>query len=134
MYEYSIREVLKVVDGDTIDALIDLGFDIMYKSRIRLAGIDTPESRTRDSDEKALGLESKKYLAEALKSSKKIVVRTERMNSTEKFGRVLGWIYLDDNSNSINNVMIKDGYAWEYTGEAKVKDFAKLLEARSGNV
>jgi len=130
MYEYFIREVVKVVDGDTIDAIIDLGFDIMFASRIRLAGIDTPESRTKDQFEKKLGLESKKYLSDMLKDAKGIVVKTEKINSTEKFGRVLGWIYVNGEHNSLNNIMIRDGYAWPYLGEAKVKDFNALLEAR----
>jgi micrococcal nuclease len=130
MYEYFIREVVKVVDGDTIDAIIDLGFDIMFASRIRLAGIDTPESRTKDQFEKKLGLESKKYLSDMLKDAKGIVVKTEKINSTEKFGRVLGWIYVNGEHNSLNNIMIRDGYAWPYLGKEKVKDFNALLEAR----
>jgi micrococcal nuclease len=83
MYEYFVKDVVKVVDGDTLDVIIDLGFDIMFASRVRLAGIDTPESRTRDKVEKALGLESKKYLADRLKDAKRIVFRTEKINSTE---------------------------------------------------
>ena len=65
MYEYRVKQVLKVVDGDTIDVVIDLGFDISYTSRVRLAGIDTPESRTTDAREKILGLEVKEYLKKA---------------------------------------------------------------------
>jgi endonuclease YncB( thermonuclease family) len=69
MYQYYVRKVEGVVDGDTIDVLIDLGFDILFSSRVRLAGIDTPESRTKDLKEKALGLESKEYLKKALKDA-----------------------------------------------------------------
>jgi micrococcal nuclease len=130
MYEYYVRKVENVVDGDTIDVLIDLGFDILFQSRVRLAGIDTPESRTRDLKEKALGLESKEYLKKALKDAKSVVIKTEKMNSTEKFGRILGWIYVNGDTVSLNDMMINDGYAWGYMGDAKVKDFDALVKAR----
>ena len=131
MYEYYVNEVTNVVDGDTIDVVIDLGFDILFKSRVRLAGIDTPESRTSDKMEKALGLEAKEYLKKHIKDAKKVVVRTEKMDSSEKYGRILGWVYLDGDSESINNKMINDGYAWGYLGETKVKDFEALAKARA---
>jgi micrococcal nuclease len=130
MYEYYVRKVENVVDGDTIDVLIDLGFDILFQSRVRLAGIDTPESRTRDLKEKALGIESKEYLKKALKDAKSVVIKTEKMNSTEKFGRILGWIYVNGDTVSLNDIMINDGYAWGYMGDAKVKDFEALAKAR----
>ena len=131
MFEYYVKQVTNVVDGDTIDVVIDLGFDISFTSRVRLAGIDTPESRTKDKAEKALGLESKKYLADRIKSAKNVVIRTEKINSSEKFGRILGWLYLDGESNSINHEMIEKGYAWGYLGETKVKDFEALAKARA---
>jgi micrococcal nuclease len=130
MYEYYVRKVENVVDGDTIDVLIDLGFDILFQSRVRLAGIDTPESRTKDLKEKALGLESKEYLKKALKDAKSVIIKTEKMNSTEKFGRILGWIYVNGDTVSLNDIMINDGYAWGYMGDTKVKDFGALSEAR----
>jgi micrococcal nuclease len=130
MFEYYVKKVTKVVDGDTIDVDIDLGFDISFTSRVRLAGIDTPESRTRDLAEKALGLESKEYLKNHLKDAKSIVIKTEKMNSTEKFGRILGWLYVNGETVSVNDMMINDGYAWEYMGETKVKDFDALAKAR----
>lgn len=130
MYEYFVKEVTKVVDGDTIDVVIDLGFSILYSSRVRLAGIDTPESRTADKVEKELGLESKKYLADRLKAAKKIVIKTEKLDSSEKYGRILGWLYLDGDTVSVNNEMIKYGYAWGYLGDTKVKDFDALMAAR----
>jgi len=130
MYEYFVREVKNVVDGDTIDVIIDLGFDILFSSRVRLAGIDTPESRTTDKVEKALGLEAKEYLKKHLKDAKTIVIRTEKMNSSEKYGRILGWVYVNGESESLNNKMINDGYAWGYLGETKVKDFDALKKAR----
>jgi micrococcal nuclease len=130
MYEYYVRKVEGVVDGDTIDVLIDLGFDILFASRVRLAGIDTPESRTKDLKEKALGLESKEYLKKALKDAKSVVIKTEKMDSSEKYGRILGWIYVNDDTVSLNDMMINDGYAWGYLGDTKVKDFEALAKAR----
>ena len=131
MYEYFVKEVKNVVDGDTIDVVIDLGFDILFASRVRLAGIDTPESRTTDKAEKALGLEAKEYLKKQLKDAKSVVIRTEKMDSSEKYGRILGWVYVNGNSESLNNKMINDGYAWGYLGETKIKDFELLKKARS---
>ena len=130
MYEYYVRKVEGVVDGDTIDVLIDLGFDILFASRVRLAGIDTPESRTKDLKEKALGLESKEYLKKYLKDAKTVVIKTEKMDSSEKYGRILGWVYVDGNTVSLNDMMINDGYAWGYLGDTKVKDFDALAKAR----
>ena len=130
MYEYYVRKVENVVDGDTIDVLIDLGFDILFQSRVRLAGIDTPESRTKDLAEKALGLESKEYLKKALKDAKSVVIKTEKMDSSEKYGRILGWVYINGDTVSLNDMMINDGYAWGYLGDTKVKDFGALAKAR----
>jgi micrococcal nuclease len=131
MYEYFVKEVTKIVDGDTIDVVIDLGFDIMFSSRVRLAGIDTPESRTTDKVEKSLGLESKEYLKKYLKDAKPIIIKTEKMNSSEKYGRILGWVYVNGDTESLNDKMINDGYAWGYLGDTKVKDFEVLKKARA---
>jgi micrococcal nuclease len=131
MYEYFVKEVKNVVDGDTIDVVIDLGFDILFASRVRLAGIDTPESRTTDKAEKVLGLEAKEYLKKCLKDSKSVVIRTEKMDSSEKYGRILGWVYVNGESESLNNKMINDGYAWGYLGDTKIKDFEALKKART---
>jgi micrococcal nuclease len=131
MYEYYVRKVENIVDGDTIDVLIDLGFDILFQSRVRLAGIDTPESRTKDLAEKALGLESKEYLKKYLKDAKSVVIKTEKMDSSEKYGRILGWVYVNGNTESLNDKMINDGYAWGYMGDTKVKDFEALKKARA---
>lgn len=128
MYEYRIKNVLKVVDGDTIDVDIDLGFNISYTQRVRLAGIDTPESRTTDKFEKKLGMESKEWLKNALNHGKTIVIKTEKPDSSEKYGRILGWLFVDDVN--LNNVMIDQGYAWSYMGETKIKDFDALLRKR----
>ena len=130
MYEYRVKKVLNVVDGDTIDVDIDLGFDISLAKRVRMAGIDTPESRTTDKFEKTLGLEAKEYLKKNLKDAKEVVIKTELPDSSEKYGRILGWVYVDGNTVSINDMMINDGYAWGYMGDTKVKDFAALAEKR----
>ena len=130
MYEYRVKNITKIVDGDTIDVDIDLGFNISYSQRVRLAGIDTPESRTTDKFEKSLGLESKEYLKYKLKDAKLIVIKTEKPDSSEKYGRILGWLYIDGDTVSINDHMIEDGYAWGYLGDTKVKDFNALAEQR----
>jgi micrococcal nuclease len=131
MFEYYVKKVSKVVDGDTIDVDIDLGFDISFTSRVRLAGIDTPESRTSDKAEKALGLEAKAFLKNAIDSAKTVVIKTEKMDSSEKYGRILGWVFLDGSDKSINEEMISAGHAWGYLGETKVKDFTALAKARA---
>jgi micrococcal nuclease len=130
MFEYRVKQVIKVVDGDTIDVDIDLGFSISYSQRLRLAGIDTPESRTTDKLEKSLGIESKEYLKSKFKDAKDIVVRTEKPDSSEKYGRILGWVYVNGDSKSLNEQMIEDGYAWGYMGDTKVKDFSILADKR----
>ena len=130
MYVYKIKRLNSVVDGDTIDCDIDLGFDISINQRIRLAGIDTPESRTKDINEKKLGLESKDFLKKKLSECKgNLVIKTEKIDSTEKYGRILGWLYEDDKEISFNKIMIDEGYAWSYLGEKKVKDFS-ILESK----
>jgi len=131
MYEYHVKKVNNVVDGDTIDVDIDLGFDISFSSRVRLAGIDTPESRTTDKAEKVLGLEAKEYVKSKIKDAKVVVIKTEKMDSSEKYGRILGWLFLDGSKVSVNEQMIADGYAWGYLGDTKVKDFEALAKVRA---
>jgi micrococcal nuclease len=131
MYEYHVKKVNNVVDGDTIDVEIDLGFDISFSSRVRLAGIDTPESRTTNKAEKVLGLEAKEYVKSKIKDAKEVVIKTEKMDSSEKYGRILGWLFLDGSKVSVNEQMIADGYAWGYLGDTKVKDFEALAKVRS---
>ena len=130
MYEYRVKKVTGVVDGDTIDVDIDLGFNVSFSQRVRLAGIDTPESRTKDKFEKSLGIEAKEYLKSKLKDAKLVVIKTEKPDSSEKYGRILGWLYVDGDTISINDRMIEDGYAWGYLGDTKVKDFAALAKQR----
>jgi micrococcal nuclease len=106
-----------------------LGFDISLTKRIRLAGIDTPESRTTDAFEKKLGLEVKDWLKHRLEFAKDILIKTELPDSTEKYGRIIGHLFINGEEISINNQMIVEGYAWEYDGGTKKKDFA-LLESK----
>ena len=127
MYEYAIKEVVKVVDGDTIDIIIDLGFDLTKKERVRLAGIDTPESRTRDLEEKKFGLEAKTFLERRLKDGfgSGLKVKTEKDG---KYGRMLGWVICC--KTNINEEMVYRGYAWEYDGGSKKKDLEELRSKR----
>ena len=128
MYTYKAK-LDRVVDGDTVDAYIDLGFDISVHKRIRLAGIDSPESRTRDLEEKARGLASKDRLIDLLKDGKFILESKE----VGKYGRVLGTLFVektnDDNLKAneqeykinINETLVQEGYATEYWGGKKKK-------------
>jgi micrococcal nuclease len=131
MYEYRVKTVIAVIDGDTIDVEIDLGFDISITKRVRLAGIDTPESRTTNKEEKVLGLEVKELLKKKLKAATNIVIRTEKPDSSEKYGRVLGWLYLDGDGESVNSALIAGGYAWGYMGDTKIKNFEELKAKRA---
>ena len=130
MYEYAIKEIVKVVDGDTIDIIIDLGFDLSKKERGRLAGIDAPESRTRDLEEKKMGLETKDFLTRRLEDGKTsgLRVKTEKDG---KYGRMLGWIYCGETN--LNIEMVDRGYAWYYDGGSKNKDFNELRAKRGPN-
>jgi micrococcal nuclease len=125
-YIYRIKQITKVVDGDTIDADIDLGFDISLTKRIRLAGVDTPESRTSDANEKKYGLQSKEWLKHKVESAEHILIKTELPDSTEKYGRIIGHLFVNDQEASLNDQMIVEGYAWTYDGGTKKKDFAAL--------
>ena len=116
MYEYAC-EVKRVVDGDTIDVVLDLGFDILHKSRVRLYGIDTPESRTRNLDEKARGKMAGTYLKEAVEKGEKVVIQTKLKDSRGKYGRVLGNVVVD--GVNINEAMIENFLAVAYFGQSK---------------
>ena len=127
-------KINRVVDGDTIDVTIDLGFDLYKKERVRVAGVDTPEKRTRDLEEKALGIDATNWIKEKLKDAidgdDDLIIRTELVGGTGKYGRLLGWLYIGDGSLSINEQMITEGYAFPYDGGTKVKDFEVLREIR----
>ena len=133
-YNFRVIEITKVLDGDTIDVLIDLGFDLYKKERVRVAGVDTPEKRTRDLEEKALGIDATNWLKDklegAISGDDDLVIRTELVGGVGKYGRLLGWLYIGDASVSLNEQMIEEGYAWEYDGGTKQKNFDELREIR----
>ena len=114
-------KLARVVDGDTCDAMIDLGFDVWIKRRIRFVGVDTWESRTRNLEEKKKGLEAKAYTKKMLESSDEGKF-TLKYHGTGKYGRVLGEIFLKDEESSLNDLLKINGHAYEYHGEKK-KEF-----------
>ena len=133
-YNFRVTKINRVVDGDTIDVTIDLGFDLYKKERVRVAGVDTPEKRTRDKEEKVLGIDAtnwlKDKLEEAIKGDDELTIRTELKGGVGKYGRLLGWLYIGDDNVSLNEQMIGEGYAWPYDGGTKKKDFEELRELR----
>ena len=133
-YNFRVTKIDKVLDGDTIDVTIDLGFDLYKKERVRIAGVDTPEKRTRDLEEKELGIDATNWLKEKLESTldgdDQLFIRTELVGGTGKYGRLLGWCYIGDSEVSLNEQMITEGYAWEYDGGTKQKNFESLREIR----
>ena len=125
----------RVVDGDTIDVTIDLGFDLSIKQRVRVAGVDTPEKRTRDLNEKKLGKDATYWLEDKLDDAVNdgfdLTIRTELdKGATGKYGRLLGWLYVGDEGRSLNEQMVEEGYAWEYDGGTKQKNFEELRAIR----
>ena len=133
-YNFRVTEIVKVLDGDTIDVLIDLGFDLFKKERVRIAGVDTPEKRTKNLEEKALGVDAtnwlKKKLEDTIAGDEELTIRTELKGGVGKYGRLLGWLYIGDATVSLNEQMITEGYAWAYDGGTKQKDFEELREIR----
>ena len=133
-YNFRVTEINRVLDGDTIDVTIDLGFDLYKKERVRVAGVDTPEKRTRDLEEKKLGLDATVWLQEklegAIEGDDDLVIRTELVGGVGKYGRLLGWLYIGDADVSLNEQMIEEGYAWAYDGGTKQKNFEDLREIR----
>ena len=133
-YNFRVTEITKVDDGDTIDVVIDLGFDIYKHERVRIAGIDTPEKRTRDLEEKKLGIDATNWmkgtLEDTINGEHELTIRTELKGGVGKYGRLLGWLYVGDQEKSLNEQMIDEGYAWCYDGGTKRKDFESLREIR----
>ena len=133
-YNFRVTEINRVVDGDTIDVTIDLGFELYKKERVRVAGVDTPEKRTRNLEEKALGIDAtnwlKKQLEDKINGDDELIIRNELKVGVGKYGRLLGWLYVGDEEVSINEQMIDEGYAWAYDGGTKQKDFEELREIR----
>tara|TARA_R100000278_G_scaffold25516_1_gene23612 strand:- start:73 stop:543 length:471 start_codon:yes stop_codon:yes gene_type:complete len=133
-YNFRVVSIDKVLDGDTIDVTIDLGFDLFKKERVRIAGVDTPEKRTRNLEEKALGIDATEWLKDklegAINGDDDLIIRTELDGGVGKYGRLLGWCYIGDATVSLNEQMIDQGYAWAYDGGTKKKDFEELREIR----
>ena len=133
-YNFRVTKINRVVDGDTIDVTIDLGFDLYKKERVRVAGVDTPEKRTKNLEEKALGLDAtawlKQKLEETIKGDEELTVRTELKGGVGKYGRLLGWLYVGDSDLSLNEQMITEGYAHAYDGGTKNMDLEALREIR----
>ena len=134
-YNFRVTEINRVLDGDTIDVTIDLGFDLFKKERVRVAGVDTPEKRTRDLEEKALGIDATNWLKKKLEDTiagegDELTIRTELVGGTGKYGRLLGWLYINESPVSLNEQMIEEGYAWAYDGGTKQKNFESLREIR----
>jgi len=113
VYEYKAK-LLRVIDGDTIDCVIDLGFNVRLKERVRFKGIDTPETRTRDLEEKELGFAAKKRVEEAFQYSDEFTIITE-IDKKGKYGRILGTILLPDRKVSLNQMLLDEGHAKVYT-------------------
>ena len=133
-YNFRVTEINKVLDGDTIDVTIDLGFDLYKKERVRIAGVDTPEKRTRNLEEKALGIDATNWLKEKLDSTiagdDELTIRTELVGGVGKYGRLLGWLYIGDGNVSLNEKMITEGYAHAYDGGTKNMDLEALRVIR----
>ena len=133
-YNFRVTEIVKVLDGDTIDVLIDLGFELFKKERVRVAGVDTPEKRTRNLEEKALGVDATNWLKEKLESTlagdDELTIRTELVGGVGKYGRLLGWLYVGESNVSLNEQMIIEGYAHAYDGGTKDMNLEALREIR----
>ena len=133
-YNFRVTEITKVLDGDTIDVIIDLGFDLSKKERVRVAGVDTPEKRTRNQEEKALGIDATNWLKEKLEGAilgdDDLIIRTELVGGMGKYGRLLGWLYIGDSPVSLNEQMITEGYAHAYDGGTKDMNLEALREIR----
>tara|TARA_Y100000592_G_scaffold35493_1_gene56335 strand:+ start:1816 stop:2277 length:462 start_codon:yes stop_codon:yes gene_type:complete len=133
-YNFRVIEIDRVVDGDTIDVVIDLGFDLYKKERVRVAGVDTPEKRTRNLEEKELGIDATYWLQEKLEGAvagdDDLIIRTELDGGVGKYGRLLGWLYVGDSDVSLNEQMIDEGYAHPYDGGTKDMNLEALREIR----
>ena len=117
MYEYTCK-VERVVDGDTCDVMLDLGFNILHKCRVRLFCFDTPESRTRDLDEKARGKMASAFLETSIKAGDKIIIKTE-LDKKGKYGRILGVLWDENKKKNFNNMLVSEGHAVDYFGGKK---------------
>ena len=133
-YNFRVVEINRVLDGDTIDVTIDLGFDLFKKERVRVAGVDTPEKRTKNLEEKELGIDATNWLKDklegAISGDDDLLIRTELVGGVGKYGRLLGWLYIGDADVSLNEDMIVEGYAHAYDGGTKDMNLEALREIR----
>ena len=133
-YNFRVTKINRVIDGDTIDVTLDLGFSLTKKERVRIAGVDTPEKRTRNLEEKELGIDATNWLKDKIKDTltgdDELTIRTELVGGVGKYGRLLGWLYVGDDDYSLNEQMITEGYAWPYDGGTKQKNFEDLRAIR----
>jgi len=133
-YNFRVTKINRVIDGDTIDVTLDLGFSLTKKERVRIAGVDTPEKRTRNLEEKELGIDATNWLKDKIKNTltgdDELTIRTELVGGVGKYGRLLGWLYVGDDDYSLNEQMITEGYAWPYDGGTKQKNFEDLRAIR----
>ena len=125
-YSYRVKSIKKVIDGDTFDCIMDLGFDVLLEARVRMMGMDTPESRTRDLEEKKFGFLAKEWLTDHLSDS--IIITTVVDNEKGKFGRILGTVWAE--GININEQMIDEHMAVRYHGQAKSDIETEHLENR----
>ena len=122
MYEYKIKEIVKVIDGDTVDILIDLGFSVYHKERVRLSGIDTPEMNSKNVLEKEMAKKAKTFITTWLKEQKNLTIKTYK---DDKYGRLLGEIF-GNGGVCVNNLLMEKGFAWNYLTDTR--DINLLLE------
>jgi micrococcal nuclease len=130
MYEYRVKEIVRVVDGDTVDCNIDLGFGISSMQRVRLHGLDTPETRSKDPREKQIAQDGKQFFTSWLEENKnQLVVQTFK---EDKYGRLLAR-FRASSGICVNDEMVKLGYAWVYSGGKKVGDISHLEALRKNS-
>ena len=122
MYEYKIKEIVKVIDGDTVDILIDLGFSVYHEERVRLSGIDTPEMNSKNVLEKEMAKKAKTFITTWLKEQKNLTIKTYK---DDKYGRLLGEIF-GNGGVCVNNLLMEKGFAWDYLTDTR--DINLLLE------
>lgn len=125
MYQYNIKDI-RVIDGDTIEASIDLGFNIFIRQNIRLSNIDAPPVHSLNEEVKKYGLRAKDKLQEYINSGKEVIVATQNPNKTEKFGRVLGEVYVQGHTLTASEYLFANQYAWVYDPTNRKSDLSEL--------
>lgn len=129
MYQYRVKNIIKIIDGDSIIVLLDLGFYIYAQKTIRLVDIDSPEIHTLNEEHKKYGIRAKEKLTEYLSfENGDIIVSTLKPNSSDKYGRILGSVYKEGHNLTASEYMLANNYAWYYDGKTKIKDYSTLSE------